>query len=662
MDVFKYLKQVNNHIKEGAADDAREMGLEYAGYGKWKDPKTGQVTHKSVKSGGQTTLQQLDKKEEPQKQDKKPEEKKTLSSFRKDSPEAPPQRMDLSVAKDKNPDETAEFAAMAAAQGMWPHFSDERKQYHIDQQKAMAAQAEAEAEAAAAAEAEKAAKEEEKAAKEAEKAAEMEPPPEKDRGDFRTVDDIRDEEEETTDDEIEDEDLESQMSDIESDYQQAIKDATDRQRKTLDKKYGAFREALQKIPAGTGRSGFLQAMAHAKTYEGRTNSGAGKNNLGYADVQNLVANRDRLMKGYGDGSAENIREFVRSVRSNEVSDEFVNASYDILPDKFKKSLSGKGNVTGDARDPNDPNKAHKDMHYIGKDENGNAIRGSSKNADRAKLMWRIYLEQGGRDAYTGLPLDLAAMDLEHVRGFNNSDDGKPGEKEFFERENDDNFTLINSNVNQLKSNDSMENFFAKHVDPHKDKGEDEFGGIEALFEKQNKIGSVGEELSKTLLGEGDKGMGDSVTKEILLEHFGADDQRHTDLRNEFRKAAGDDKKTAGKANSIKSKLGKTLLKAMGLPRGHLDPSGRRTVALQENVYRGFLQSVANAKPKDRQRYYDGYREAIKAGNEERSPKAVNRVLVQLGLIDEDILNDRKAGRVFKEGFNSKSFIFKYRKS
>ena len=67
MDVFKYLKQVNNHIKEGAADDAREMGLEYAGYGKWKDPKTGQVTHKSVKSAGQTTLQQLDKKEEPQK-------------------------------------------------------------------------------------------------------------------------------------------------------------------------------------------------------------------------------------------------------------------------------------------------------------------------------------------------------------------------------------------------------------------------------------------------------------------------------------------------------------------------------------------------------------------------------------------------------------------
>ena len=240
------------------------------------------------------------------------------------------------------------------------------------------------------------------------------------------------------------------------------------------------------------------------------------------------------------------------------------------------------------------------------------------------------------------------MDLEHVRGFNNSDDGEPGEKEFHERENDDNFTLINSNVNQLKSNDSMQKFFEKHIDPHKDKNEDEFGGIEKLFEKQNQIGTVGDQLAKTLLGEGGKGLGDSVTRDILTQHFSDDDTRHTDLRNEFRKVAGEDKKTAAKANGIKSKLGKTVLKAAGLARGITDPSGRRTVALQENVYRGFLQSMAGAKPADRRRYMDGWAEAIKAGNEERSPKAVNRKLVELGLIDEDILNDKKAGRVFKE--------------
>ena len=194
----------------------------------------------------------------------------------------------------------------------------------------------------------------------------------------------------------------------------------------------------------------------------------------------------------------------------------------------------------------------------------------------------------------------------------------------------------------------MEKFFKKHVDPHKGKNENEFGGIQALFDKQNNIGSVGDELSKTLLGEDGKGMSDSVTKELLIQHFGDDDQRHTDLRNEFRKVAGEDKKTAAKANGIKSKLGKTVLKAVGLPRGISDPSGRRTVALQENVYRGFLQSMAGAKPTDRQKYMDGWAEAIKLGNEERTPKAVNRKLIELGLIDQEILDDKKAGRVFRE--------------
>ena len=89
----------------------------------------------------------------------------------------------------------------------------------------------------------------------------------------------------------------------------------------------------------------------------------------------------------------------------------------MLPDAFKKSLSGKGQVTNDKYVSDD--KAHKDMHYLGKNEDGTIRRGAASNKDRAKHMWRIYLEQGGRYAYTGLPLDIQAMDLEHVRGFNN---------------------------------------------------------------------------------------------------------------------------------------------------------------------------------------------------------------------------------------------------
>ena len=90
------------------------------------------------------------------------------------------------------------------------------------------------------------------------------------------------------------------------------------------------------------------------------------------------------------------------------------------------------------------------------------------------------------------------MDLKHVRGFNNKDGGKPGKEQWEQRENDDNMTLINSNINQKKVDLSMKDFFEREVDPHKNKSEEDFGGIEKLFEKQNEIGDVGDQLAKTL--------------------------------------------------------------------------------------------------------------------------------------------------------------------
>jgi hypothetical protein len=567
-----------------------------------------------------------------------------------------------------DPEYEATQRAIAASQGLWPHYTKERKQFHIDkafndiEAEKAAAQAELEAQQQP----------------EPQPEPQVEEPPKKEPEEFRTIDDVVVEKEEEDIKELEKsggvydisdevEDFDKELAEYEKDVLgniEQLKEISERKAKALEKQYGAFKESLSKIPDKTAKSSFLKSVANAKTFEGRINTGAGKNNLGYADIQNLVANRDRLMTGYGDGSPEQIEKFVRSVRSNEVSDEFVDASFEILPEAFKKSLSGKGQVTNDKYVSDD--KPHKDIHFLGYNEDGSVKRGAASNKDRAKLMWRIYLEQGGRDAYTGLPLDIQAMDLEHVRGFTNKDGGKPGKKEFEERENDKNFTLINSNINQKKVDLSMKDFFEREVDPHANKSEEEFGGIEKLFEKANEIGSVGDQLVKTLLGKGGKGLSDELTKDILIEHFNQDDQRYTELRNEFRKAAGDDA-SKKKAAGLKSKLGKQLLKASGLTRGITDPSGRRTVALQENVYRGFLQSMANAKPADRQRYMDGWAEAIKAGNEERSPKAVNRTLVELGLIDDEILNDRKAGRVFKEeceydNVDCVRFIKKYNKN
>ena len=637
-DVFKYFKHVRSLQEDKGAEKAAELGYQHQARGVYLDPKT-QKRYKNV--GDKLEPIVVEPTAEKGGGQQKPDTK-SLGQFKKDATETKSEAQPTALPQIPDGVSDDEFAAAKAKE--WTggrKVSKDRKDFlnkMAKTQVAMANQQAAEVES-----------------------DEQEPEglddllndirgeePEKTADDFPTIDQkLEQESEEATEenDLDDDEAFESEYERFQQEAEETMRGLAERQRKMMEKKFGKFTESLNNIPSATDKKSFLVSMAHAKTFEGRVNAGAGKNNLGYADVKNLIANRDRLIKGYGDGSPEQIKKFVDSVRTIEVSDDFVDTSYDVLPEAFKKSLKGKGQVTNDKYVSDD--KAHKDIHYLGKNEDGTVKRGMASTNDRAKLMWRIYLEQGGRDAYTGLPLDIQSMDLEHVRGFNNKDGGKPGKEQWEQRENDDNMTLINSNINQTKVDLSMKDFFEQRVDPDKDKSEEDFGGIEKIFDKQNEIMSVGEELSKTLLGEGGKGLGDQVTREVLKEHFGSDDTRYSDLREEFKKVATDPKDKK-KAAGMKSKMGKTLLKATGLARGITDPSGRRTVALQENVYRGFLESMAGAKSSDRQKYMDGWAEAIKLGNEERTPKAVNRKLIELGLIDQEILDDKKAGRVFRE--------------
>ncbi len=632
-DVFKYFKHVRSLQEDKGAEKAAELGYQHQARGVYLDPKT-QKRYKNV--GDKLEPIVVEPTTEKDGGQQKPAGK-TLGQFNKDATGTQPEAQPTALPQIPDGVSDDEFAAAKAKEFTGGRdVTPERKEFLDKVSKTLVALGNRQAAAEVSDE------------EEPESLEEPEASEEKTADDFPTIDQkLEQESEEATEenDLDDDEAFESEYERFQQEAEETMRGLADRQRKMMEKKFGKFTESLNNIPSATDKKSFLVSMAHAKTFEGRVNAGAGKNNLGYADVQNLMANRDRLIKGYGDGSPEQIKKFVDSVRTIEVSDDFVDTSYDVLPETFKKSLKGKGQVTNDKYVSDD--KAHKDIHYLGKNEDGTVKRGMASTNDRAKLMWRIYLEQGGRDAYTGLPLDIQSMDLEHVRGFNNKDGGKPGKEQWEQRENDDNMTLINSNINQTKVDLSMKDFFEQRVDPDKDKSEEDFGGIEKIFDKQNEIMSVGEELSKTLLGEGGKGLGDQVTREVLKEHFGSDDTRYSDLREEFKKVATDPKDKK-KAAGMKSKMGKTLLKATGLARGITDPSGRRTVALQENVYRGFLESMAGAKSSDRQKYMDGWAEAIKAGNDERTPKAVNRKLIELGLIDQEILDDKKAGRVFRE--------------
>ena len=449
---------------------------------------------------------------------------------------------------------------------------------------------------------------------------------------------------------------------------------------------------------GSFKDRAAQLVTIGHFYEGRENSGMGKNMFGEVDRDQLVKNKETLIAGYDDAIPEEVEKYVRSARPNKVSEAFVKESFETLPQSLQDALMRKGKV-GDAgkgkhflgykksdgsltSDVNDPG--------IKKDENGKPIaaRGNTGTKARALVVWRIYLEQGGIDAYTGLPLDLEEMDLEHVVGFQNSDKGEPTPEDYLNREHEANQVLCSSKANQNKKDMSMKDFYESQVDPLKDKTPEEFQKMEKGFEEANEIVPVTEqtalrmmdEVSYELEGGGttknpddpnvkktdvgtpkaaDATLGENVTSESIEAEFGLDDRKFKTVQTELLKAVTDSKDVK-KIKNMKSKIGKRTVMAMGLPRGYPDPSGRRSIAVSgsDNFYRGFLKSMASVPFEDRQKFKDGWNEAIKlASSDEVRERAKTekghqqRVFIKHlrdnGLISDEILNDKKYGKLFR---------------
>ena len=120
------------------------------------------------------------------------------------------------------------------------------------------------------------------------------------------------------------------------------------------KELDSLRESFKDLPDDVKNTA-KNIFAKGQTYDGRPNSGIGKNRLGYLDVKNLSENKDYLIEAYGDGSPEKIEKFVDNSRPIKVTEDYVNSSFDLLPDSLQKALSGKGKV-GDAG---------KDKHFLG---------------------------------------------------------------------------------------------------------------------------------------------------------------------------------------------------------------------------------------------------------------------------------------------------------
>ena len=317
----------------------------------------------------------------------------------------------------------------------------------------------------------------------------------------------------------------------------------------------------------------------------------------------------------------------------------------------------------------------------GEDGKPEAVRGNTGTTERAKVCWRIYLEQGGIDAYTGLPLDIEEMDLEHVVGFQNKDKGKPTGEDYANREHEANQVMCSSRANQQKTDLSMKDFFESRVDPLNDKTPEDFKALDKGLKQANEITTTAEQVALSLQGDirykvkgggdttnpddpnvvksdagipkvADATLGEKVTAPLLEEHFRLEDEKYVNIKKSLLGEGGGvtDPDDVKKIKGLKSKIGKRTLMAMGLPRGVLDPSGRRSVPISgsDNYYRNFLGKMAAKPYEERQKFKDGWQDGmLLVGSEAVRSKAKTEKGFQRTVFDLYIAGDvaglKKAG-------------------
>ena len=283
--------------------------------------------------------------------------------------------------------------------------------------------------------------------------------------------------------------------------------------KNTDSNYPSSTDSKKDIEANAIRTTLFARRLHQNRKGG--SRGIGSKLLSFEDVQALRANEKRNREGYGNGSPEMVERLVRASRPHNFNPAFIEATWNVVNKFFaNKSKGGMGSdpatddlhfgIAGTDELPNQDRfkddeglplmrrrdavpeedigprgekKKFKDakiteeqfMKKLMNSSLGQGMRGSNTSRERGRLMWKILLQQGGRDALTGLPLDMENMALEHVRAFNNEklEDGSPLEIQAdkmdraYDRDNDGNFVLINKGVNDFKNDNSMDDFYKR---------------------------------------------------------------------------------------------------------------------------------------------------------------------------------------------------------
>ena len=667
-DVFQYFKQVRSLKETNGAEKAAELGYQHQARGVYLDPRT----QKRYKNLGDR-LELIPDKEPTQQKGGQPE-KKTLGKFKQDTAanqtqQAQPEPTALPQIPDGLSDE--EFADAKAKEFTGGRkVSAKRKEFL---KKAAATQV------AMMKQPEEPAPEED----------EQEPEglddllkdirgdePEKKAEDFPTLDDKTKEVEMNKQAEKIGE-LDALMKDVRSpedvaDIQdtmlelrklagkqatEAVQKSEEKYAKYMDKVFKPFEDLVSKMD-DQKKNSFVSLVANAHKFTGRNNSGAGLNSLGKFDVQQLALGKKRMFENYDFDDKGSVEKYVRSVRNNEVDDDMVDSTFEILPKKLKqtwgkKGMAGKGELGRN--------------HFLGYDEDGNEMRGQG-GVDRAKYVWRMYLEQGGVDAYTGLPLNIDNIDLEHIRPASKAEGDL---EEFKTREHEKNWVLVNANVNQAKSDLSMKEFFDKQVDPLAAKGDDYWNTRSEIFDYRNSIPSKEAELMSSFVdkdGNIVEGMSGETFMDMMENHEAGLKKTKKELGIGADASGDKEIKDAWKSIETQSKLAKELITAMGLPRGYnkqknVEGSKPRSNSMgSDNYYRGVFLSMVGKSPEEQAKIKNTYRDAIRHAEDSGGGDAsFASYMVENGGVDMERIGKYKSlSKMFKplqESINYGRMVF-----
>ena len=263
---------------------------------------------------------------------------------------------------------------------------------------------------------------------------------------------------------------------------------------------------------------------------------------GYEDPTKLIGGRfeynkqtKRLDFVPNDGKGQ-----IIPMKWKDIDDDMAWAYYKLAPASFRNTIDGSGKP--------------KEKAFMGYDADGNPVHGSKSANDARRLhLTKLWMAQGGRDAYTGLPLTFANADLEHI---------VPMEKLGKGAESPNNWVWVSNSVNQTKRAASMNEFLDGKRGPEKQK--DGFNGVNNITDLQ-RWGRYADKKATEAVANKEKGS--SIKSEVrdILEKLKADNDTRESTIATYRGGAGQ-----------KSKLDKVLKYMSDLEEGDA-PSFRREV-------------------------------------------------------------------------------------